>query len=81
MKHNLEKTLGTKIAFISMMILCLSSLISSPVALAAGFLFTWLIGQPFAQFSRKLVRKCFKTIHSLFSMILIIAKCTKFTEL
>ena len=27
------------------------------------------------------LRKCFKTIHSLFSMILIIAKCTKFTEL
>ena len=29
----------------------------------------------------ELLRKCFKTIHSLFSMILIIAKCTKFTEL
>lgn len=57
---NREKTLGAKIAFIIAMVLCLSSFISSPVALALGFLFAWLIGQPFALLSRKLVSNLLK---------------------
>jgi uncharacterized integral membrane protein (TIGR00698 family) len=56
MKHaNPEKTTLVKVAFIIIMVLCISGYISSPVALVGGFLFSYFLGHPFLTLNSKAV--------------------------
>lgn len=50
-----EKKIITTI-FIILIVLCLSGLISSPIALILGFLFTLFVGQPFQAFAAKSIQ-------------------------
>lgn len=54
-----EKKIITAI-FIMLIALCLSGLISSPVALILGFLFTLFLGQPFQAFAAKSIQYLLK---------------------
>lgn len=42
-----------KVIFILVAILCLTPLVSSPVALCSGILLVWVLGNPFPEFTRK----------------------------
>lgn len=42
-----------KVLFVFLIIICLSGLVSSPIALIMGFLFTLFLGQPFEKFTHK----------------------------
>lgn len=46
--------------FIILIVLCLSGLISSPIALILGFLFTLFVGQPFQAFAAKSIQYLLK---------------------
>ncbi|MFA7326020.1 MAG: putative sulfate exporter family transporter [Candidatus Kapaibacterium sp.] len=53
-KYKIDSTLQKSI-FIVAVLLCLSSLVSSPVALVGGFLFVYLFGHPFPELNSKAV--------------------------
>lgn len=51
---NTKRTTAVKAAFIILAILCLTPYVSAPIALAGGFLFTLLLGNPFERLGHKI---------------------------
>jgi uncharacterized membrane protein YadS len=58
-KYNINPILQ-KTIFIVAVLLCLSSYVSSPVALVGGFLFVYLFGHPFPELNHKAVNLLLK---------------------
>jgi uncharacterized integral membrane protein (TIGR00698 family) len=50
-----DKNTIIKVAFIVVMVLCISGYVSSPVALVGGFLFSYFLGHPFLSLNSKAV--------------------------
>jgi uncharacterized integral membrane protein (TIGR00698 family) len=54
-KENNDKKTIVKVAFIIVMVVCISGYVSSPIALIGGFLFTYFFGHPFLSLNSKAV--------------------------
>src|SRR5690554_4482124 len=54
-KDNNESKTIVKVAFIIIMVLCISGYVSSPLALVGGFLFSYFLGHPFLTLNGKAV--------------------------
>jgi uncharacterized integral membrane protein (TIGR00698 family) len=53
--ENHDKSTLIKVAFILIMVLCISGYVSSPIALVGGFLFSYFLGHPFLTLNSKAV--------------------------
>lgn len=53
--ENHDKSTLIKVAFILIMVLCISGYVSSPIALVGGFLFSYFLGHPFLSLNSKAV--------------------------